>query len=686
MEKAKRYSETDLADFYSVSPVFKKYSQFNLWSENFSEYNNIKYCEIYFSKYFFGLTQKYLLENFSESFLLTLHNSPNFLKFIKSGFFKYINFHFLVLFQSNRFFFFGDSFQEVEIFVEEYFQRYIQIFFEQDLLMCLISCINEIVPKSFGECLNNRLNLVYNDLLIVELNTKPLSNSVVILNLTKSDKSTYYYLGFIDYTNIIRKFYFERSKVNIPSKIKSFYFFYNGFSHKIYKSLSVLKEIPGARNPTFLLEDTIYNWGHCIISAYKRGCPQIFNYDLFKSLTVYNYFTFNQELESSLKSNSSIESRGKWCFYTFSKCAYKSFNKLPSYKIKKDSNNYKPDFYFLLESSQVLISFDKRRNDIGIYRDNVDVFIEDIKSIYPKLVNTPVIRFSKPFECTFNKLFNNIYLNRGLDNLTEYEKVFLIACKKAFKKLEYSIETTYKVKSLPHFFDENGCEFCLNVEDIFNIKFNNCYTNFKVSNKNPRYTSKVVLLNTSNTFKGFYKCLGEEFTTIPVTNSSNYKKKRVQNIILGHSFIQPRQKVNKTIFLVFLLINFSNKWGLYSCKNLSNINKFLFLFHLNSRVYKYLFQYNCAFSFSDKFYTIKMNLFFNYCFLSYGLFNTNFSGVQSNFLIKNKKSASSIVEEKVNVTYVNTNRVCSKKVSLEVSDYEDDEDILEEFVVDLFSK
>nr|WKY97113.1 hypothetical protein [Alaria marginata] len=685
MEKAKRYSETDLFDFHSVSPVFKKYSQFNLWSENFSEYNNIKYCEIYFSKYFFGLTQKYLLENFSESFLLTLHNSPKFLKFIKSGFFKYINFHFLVLFQSNRFFFGGDYFQEVEIFVEEYFQRYIQIFFEQDLLICLIACVNEIVPKSFRECLNNRLKLVYNDLLIVDLNTKPLSNSVVILNLTKSNKNTCYYLGFIDSNNIIRKFYFERSKANIPIKKKSFYFFFNGFSYKIYKSLSVLKEIPGVRNPTFFLEDTIYNWGYCITSAYKIGRPQIFNYDLFKSLTGYKYFILNQEVESSLKSTPFIKSRGKCCFYTFSKCAYKLFNTFPSYKKKKDSNNCNYDLLLLLESSQALISFDKKRNDIGIYRDNVDVFIKNIKSTYPKLVDTTVIRFPKPFECTFNKFFNNIYLGRGLENRTEYEKVFSIACKKAFKKLEYSFETTYKVKSLPHFFDENGYEFWLNIEDIFNIKFNNSYTNFKVANKDPRYTSKVVLLNTSNIFKSFYKRFGEEFTTISVTNSVNYKKK-VQNIILGRSFIQSRQRINKIIFLVFLLVNFSNKWGLYSCRNFSNINKFLFLFHLNSLGYKYLFKCNCAFSFSDKFYIIKMNLLFNFCFLSYSLFNDNFYGVQSNFLINKKKSAGSTLEEKANVTYVNTKSICSKKASLEVSDYEDDEDILEEFVVDLFSK
>ena len=128
MEKAKKYSKTDLADFYAVSPVFKRYSQLNLWSENFSEYYNIKYCEIYLSQYIFGCVQKYILEHFSESFLLDLYTSLNFLKFIKSGFFKYINLHFLFFFQNNRFFLSEDYHEGVEIFVEEYFQRYIKFF------------------------------------------------------------------------------------------------------------------------------------------------------------------------------------------------------------------------------------------------------------------------------------------------------------------------------------------------------------------------------------------------------------------------------------------------------------------------------------------------------------------------------------------------------------------------------
>ena len=199
MGKAKRYSEADLADFYSVSPVFKKYSQLHLWSENFSEYYNLKYCEVYLSQYIFGCTQKYILEYFSKSFLLTIQNSPNFLKFIKSGFFKYINDHFLLLFQNNYFFCFEEPHEEVEIFVEEYFQRYIQNFFERDLLMCLITCINNRVPKSFDVYLNIRIKSFYKDLLFRESNIKPLSNPVVLINFTESKRCEYHYLGFADY-------------------------------------------------------------------------------------------------------------------------------------------------------------------------------------------------------------------------------------------------------------------------------------------------------------------------------------------------------------------------------------------------------------------------------------------------------------------------------------------------------
>nr|QWK45073.1 hypothetical protein [Thalassiophyllum clathrus] len=393
MEKAKIYSETDLADFYVVSPVFKKYSQLNLWSDNFIEYNNIKYCEIYLSQYFLGCAQKYILEYFSESFLLTLYNSPKFVKFIRSGFFKYINRHFLLFFQSNRFFFFRDSYKEVETFVEEYFQRYIKFFFEQDLLRCLVVCVTELVPSSFKEYLTNRLTFIYKDLLLIESNTKPLSNSVVILNFIESEKKECYPLGFVNYKDTIKIFSFARSKANGFSKRENSGFFSLKFTYKIYKSFKLSKEVPDVLISIFLLEDTVYSWGPCLIDTYKKVSCQIFNYilfDLAKASAGYKFFFFKKELKFPLKICSSFFSKDNWCFYTFSKRIYKAFNRVTYNLVKKDSHNYNHDFHFLLESYQILVGFDRRRNDIGIYRASVNVFFEDIKPMHIKLVHTSI--------------------------------------------------------------------------------------------------------------------------------------------------------------------------------------------------------------------------------------------------------------------------------------------------------
>nr|NP_659271.1 hypothetical protein LadioMp23 [Laminaria digitata]CAC87967.1 hypothetical protein [Laminaria digitata] len=382
MEKAKRYSKTDLAYFYAVSPVFKRYSQFNLWSENFSEYQNIKYCEIYLYQYIFGCVQKYILEHFSESFLLSLYTSPKFLKFIKSGFFKYINLHFFFSFQNNRFFFSEDYHERVEIFVEEYFQRYIKFFFERDLLRCLIACIYEIVPKSFRGYLNNRLKFIYKELLFVELTTRSLLNSGSTLNLVVSKKNKYYSLGYIGCKNTIKKKFSGRYKANIPIQRELSYFFLRGFNYKIYKSLGLIKEIQSVLTPSFssfFLENTGYTWGHCLMNTYKTPPPQSFNYILFdldNTTTVYKYLISNKKIESSLTVYSSFLSKYNWYFYTFSQCIYKSPNRFTSNYLKKGSNNCNCDFQLLLESFQVSVSFDKKRNEIGIYRESASVFFE----------------------------------------------------------------------------------------------------------------------------------------------------------------------------------------------------------------------------------------------------------------------------------------------------------------------
>nr|YP_009003453.1 hypothetical protein [Costaria costata]AGW80366.1 hypothetical protein [Costaria costata] len=377
MKKAKRYSEIDLANFYAISPVFKRYSQFNPWPENFNEYNNLKYCERYLAQFFGGCTQKYILEYFSEYFWLTLCNNPKFGKFVNSGFFKYINWHFLVLYQNNRFFCFGDSHKEIEIFVEEYFQRYIKIFFEQDLLRCIITCINEVVSNSFKKYLNTRVKYIYKDLLLIESKVKPLSNSVVLINFTESKRCEYHYLGFADYK---KKKSFCRFAINTIIKRECSYPFLVYFSYKIYKSLNTSKEVSGVIKSSFLsffLEDTMYNWGHLIINSYNKTYPQTFNYlliSVYKTSGVYKYFTPYKKVEYYLKVYSLLLLRYIWCFYTFTKCIYKLPNKLSFNAIIKGNDICNEDFQVLLWSSKVLVRYYKKKNDIGIYRESTNVF------------------------------------------------------------------------------------------------------------------------------------------------------------------------------------------------------------------------------------------------------------------------------------------------------------------------
>nr|QWK44461.1 hypothetical protein [Cymathaere triplicata] len=441
MVKAKRYSASDLTDFYAVSPVFKKYSQYNLWSENFSEYHNIKYCEIYLSQFFFSRTQKYILEHFSESFLWTLHNSQIFLKFVHSGFFRYINYKFLFLLKRNKLVFFSDSYEEVEIFVEKYFERYIQKKFEQDLLICLVTCINEIGLKSFEGYLNNYLKFVHKELLLIESITALSSNDAVIRNSTEINKRRHNHLGFVDYKVTTQIYNFDRAKAHIPIKREGSCFFITCYIYKNYKSLKLNKEVSGILTSNFLslfLVDTTYNWEHFAASHYKKVPQQTRSYFLccsYKASTAYRYLTSNKKA-SSLKTYYFLLPICSWCFYTSPDYVSKLSNKLTFNSTTKSSRAYNYNFQVLLGSFQIFVSFDKRINDIGIYRESINVFLEDIKPIYLELVNTAVRGLLKCFECIFNKTSTYVNLEVGFVSLAEFDVILLIYRKKVFEKLD----------------------------------------------------------------------------------------------------------------------------------------------------------------------------------------------------------------------------------------------------------
>lgn len=149
MLKRESQIQNDLINSYYSCVLFKKYYQYNFWFGNFNEYNNIKYCKSYIQKYIYCWINFFLLQRFSLSFVIFLYKSPYFTKFVESGFLKYLDYHFLLSFYSNCFFFDLKSKQVLKSFVKFYFQIFLKKHLEKDLLILLIVVINEIFLNIF---------------------------------------------------------------------------------------------------------------------------------------------------------------------------------------------------------------------------------------------------------------------------------------------------------------------------------------------------------------------------------------------------------------------------------------------------------------------------------------------------------------------------------------------------------
>lgn len=156
MSKEKTYSKNDLVEFYYKCPLFKKYCQYNLWFGSFNEYDSIKYCKRYTYQYFNTSIKNFVLQHFSLSILFVLYASPCFIKFVESGFFKYLDFHFLLLFHNNYFNCSLKDKKNIENFVHKYFKKYLKNRLKQDLILCISKSINELPSNSFRLLLVNR--------------------------------------------------------------------------------------------------------------------------------------------------------------------------------------------------------------------------------------------------------------------------------------------------------------------------------------------------------------------------------------------------------------------------------------------------------------------------------------------------------------------------------------------------
>nr|QWK44215.1 hypothetical protein [Akkesiphycus lubricus] len=362
MGKAKKHSENDLSKYYDSCPIFKKYCQFDLWSEDFCEYDNIKYCEFYISLYTYAFTRRFLLNNFSPSCLAVLYTSPFLIKFIRSGFFKYIDFNFLSLFHDNCFFYPRGSGRDIEIFVEEYFKKYIKIKFEEDILACLIKSLYLFVPKSLKDSTMGRFNIFYGNLF--------------------TDSRGFYSVMTVEYLKSSLFCFVSPSSMLFDS-------FTVGTVYKSVKRYKVpLKD--GLFNLSNLfLENTYYGWGSFfIIRSEDTSYPDQFFIDLvfYDALKNHKYFT-----EVSL-----LPLGYELCFCTFLKIHYKP----STFILNKPTFIRKSGIQVLIQSIEALEVFDYQINDIGLYRE--------VRKIFPGSLEVIGVKPScKNVTCTF-KGFNGL--------------------------------------------------------------------------------------------------------------------------------------------------------------------------------------------------------------------------------------------------------------------------------------
>ena len=231
MLKKKNDSKNDSVNFYYSCVLFKKYDQYNLWFGDFGEYNNIKYCKKYIQKYIYCWISIFLLQHFSPSFVIVLYKNPRFIKFVDSGFFKHLNYHFLLTFYNNRFSFNSEGKKQIRVFVISYFQIFLKRHLGKDLLFLLIKVINEIILDVLLKHLNKSLK----DIEIYAgrsfLNYKNAFEPIQV-----SNNERVYFVGLFYFNHLTKKTHCKSyyAGSTIFYTIKSFYSF--AILKNIYKS------------------------------------------------------------------------------------------------------------------------------------------------------------------------------------------------------------------------------------------------------------------------------------------------------------------------------------------------------------------------------------------------------------------------------------------------------------------
>lgn len=141
----KSHSVDDLVNFYYSCPLFRKYYQYNLWFGSFGEYDNLIYCTKFINRYVYCWVHFFLLQRFSLSFVIFLYKSPCFMKFLESGFIKYLDYKFLLSFSNNSFRFDNKSKQRLKQYIKSYFYSALKKQVEKDLLILVTKTKKEII-------------------------------------------------------------------------------------------------------------------------------------------------------------------------------------------------------------------------------------------------------------------------------------------------------------------------------------------------------------------------------------------------------------------------------------------------------------------------------------------------------------------------------------------------------------
>lgn len=231
MLKKKNHGKNDSVNFYYSCVLFKRYYQYNLWFGGFGEYNNIKYCKIYIQKYIYCWISLFLLQHFSPSFVIILYKNPRFIKFVDSGFFKHLDYHFLLSFHNNCFTFNSEGKKQIRVFVISYFQIFLKRHLGKDLLFLLIKVINEMILNVLLKHLSKPLKDIQIYAGRIFLNYKNAFKPIQVSNNQKV-----YFVGLFYFNHLTKKTHCKSyySGSTIFYTTKSFYSF--AILKNIYKS------------------------------------------------------------------------------------------------------------------------------------------------------------------------------------------------------------------------------------------------------------------------------------------------------------------------------------------------------------------------------------------------------------------------------------------------------------------